>query len=89
MSARYGYKHRQLREKWRHRVDRGVVACCHPRCGLPILPGEEWDLAHDPADSGRHIGPQHAACNRNTTLEKRLNGSRKGGFRWRSPEWMV
>lgn len=86
---KYGYAHRVLREKWRKKVERGVVFCSHPRCGRLIEPGEAWDLAHDPADDRRYAGPQCASCNRDTTLERRLNGSQKGGFRWQSPEWLV
>ena len=83
----YGYAHRALRERWRKRVERGGVFCTHPRCGLEILPGEPWDLAHDPADRSRWIGCQHARCNRNTSLERRLRGSGSRGFRYRSPAW--
>jgi len=83
----YGYAHRRLRERWRERVERGEVFCSHPRCGLQILPGQEWDLAHDPMDRSRWLGPQHAVCNRNTTLEKRLHGSGPLGFRWSNPGW--
>jgi hypothetical protein len=87
MSARYGYAHQQLRERWRPRVAAGEVACCLPRCGLLIAPGEQWDLAHDPMDAGRYLGPAHARCNRNTALERRLWGRRRKGFHWRSPAW--
>ena len=86
MSAvRYGYAHRKLREQWRPRVEAGAVYCAHPKCGRLIV--GEWDLGHDPADPQRYLGPMCAACNRNTTLEKRLRGRVKRGFRWRSPEW--
>ena len=88
-AAKYGYKHRRLREQWRPRVERGEVACCLPWCGgLMILPGEPWDLAHDPMDPSRTLGPAHAACNRNTSFEKRIRGRRRGGFRWRNPAWL-
>jgi hypothetical protein len=83
----YGYEHRVLRESWRPRVEGGQAVCSHPRCGLPIVPGEAWDLAHDPADPRRYVGAQHARCNRNTSLEKRLHGRARRGFRWRSPAW--
>lgn len=86
--ARYGASHRRLREQWRPRVERGEVACCLPWCGhVLILPGEPWDLAHDPMDPGRWLGPSHARCNRNTTFEKRLRGSGRRGFHWRSAAW--
>lgn len=41
-----------------------------PRCGRPILAGQEWDVGHiiDKADGGRltweNTRPEHAACNR-------------------------
>ena len=81
----YGSEHRALRERWRPRVQAEDVFCA--RCGLLILADEAWDLAHDPMDRTRWLGPMHAHCNRNTALEKRLRGRRKGGFRWRSAEW--
>jgi hypothetical protein len=87
MSTRYGGEHQRLRARWRPRVERGEVACCLPYCGHVIVPGEAWDLAHDPMDPSRWLGPAHARCNRNTTLERRLRGRRPGGWRWRSPEW--
>jgi hypothetical protein len=33
------------------------------RCGLPILPGDEWDLDHGP-DRSSYLGPAHRRCNR-------------------------
>lgn len=86
-SRGYGYAHQRLREKWRPRVERGEVYCCLPGCGLLIFPGEAWDLAHDPMDKRRWLGPSHARCNRNTTLEKRLRGLGRRGFHWRSDSW--
>lgn len=85
MSVAYGYAHRKRREEWRARVERGEVACAY--CGLMILPGERWDLSHDPFDRRRYIGPAHEAHNRNTALERRINGSGRGGFRWSSGSW--
>lgn len=88
MSARYGHAHRVLRERWRPRVERGEVACCLPWCGgVMILPGEPWDLAHDPLDATRTLGPAHAGCNRNTAVERRVQGRGRRGFHWRSPAW--
>jgi hypothetical protein len=88
----YGYEHRKLRESWRPRVEAGQVACS--LCGLMIEPGQEFDLAHDPMDSRRYLGPAHARArhcltggNRNTALEKRLHGRRRKGFHWRSELW--
>lgn len=81
----YGYAHMALRERWRPRVEAGAVACSHPWCGLPILPGEKWDLAHDPADRTRWAGPQHARCNRDARLVRRMRGRRR--FHWRNPDY--
>jgi len=92
MSARYGYAHRALRERWRPRVERGEVACS--LCGRMIERGAPWDLAHDPMDRTRYLGPAHARArhcltggNRNTTLEKKLQGLGRRGFHWRSSAW--
>jgi len=83
----YGYPHQALRKRWAARVKRGGVFCCHPRCGFEILPGEPWDLGHDPVDRSRWLGPMHRKCNRNTTLERRLHGVGLRVFRYRSPSW--
>jgi len=87
VSRLYGHAHRRLREEWRPRVERGEVCCCYGNCGLIILPGEPWDLAHDPFDSRRWMGPAHARCNRNSVLERRIHGSGSGGYRWSSDRW--
>lgn len=42
-------------------VATGTVACT--RCGLPIQPGQPWDLGHND-DRTRITGPEHATCNR-------------------------
>jgi hypothetical protein len=83
-SRRYGTEHRKLRERWRPRVEAGDVLCA--RCGLPIV--GQWDLAHDPMDGTRYLGPMCQAHNRDTRLEKRLRGNVRGGPpRWRSDRW--
>jgi len=82
---RYGRAHRDLRERWRPRVESENATCA--RCGLLILAGESWDLAHDPVDGTRYLGVMHQACNRDTRVEKRLRGSAKGGWRWSNPAW--
>jgi len=81
----YGHAHRKLRESWRPRVEAGVVCCA--KCGRLLDGDEPWDLAHDPLDRTRYLGPMCVRCNRDTRLEKSHRGRRKGGFRWRSPSW--
>lgn len=34
------------------------------RCGLPIAPGEAFDLGHDDHDRTKYRGPEHPYCNR-------------------------
>lgn len=60
----YGTEHRNLRETLRPQVEAGTVRCW--RCGLPISPGQRWDLGHDDIDRSRYRGPEHTACNRAT-----------------------
>lgn len=70
--ALYGSTHKQTRRAWAPRVATGTVICSWPGCGLPILPGEPWDLGHLDGRPGVYAGPQHASCNRKT-------GGRKSG----------
>lgn len=58
----YGPRHQALREQWRPQVEAGRVVC--PRCKLPILRGELWDLGHDDNDRTKYTGPEHQDCNR-------------------------
>jgi hypothetical protein len=60
----YGYRHKQLRKLWAIRISHGGVNCA--RCGLPIIPGEKWDLDHDDDDRTKYLGASHARCNRAT-----------------------
>lgn len=60
-SRGYGHQHRQARRRWQQAVDQGRATCS--RCGLPILPGQAWDLDHTD-DRGGYLGPAHATCNR-------------------------
>jgi hypothetical protein len=46
------------------------------RCGLPILPGQPWDLGHDDDNPAIYRGPEHARCSRQA-------GARKGNARRR------
>jgi hypothetical protein len=48
-------------------VESGRAVC--PRCGRPILPGQDWDVGHvDDLALGGHPGgrvrAEHALCNR-------------------------
>lgn len=67
MSAWGGRRVMTLRARWQQRVDAGDVTC--PRCGLPVVHGQRWDLGHavDRALGGRDsdgLHPEHASCNR-------------------------
>jgi hypothetical protein len=58
----YGSSHQREREKWRPKVDAGLVNCA--RCGQPIEPGRPWDLGHSD-DRKTWTGPEHpSSCNR-------------------------
>jgi hypothetical protein len=61
----YGSAHQTLRAGWTQRVAAGGVRCA--RCGLPIAPGEPWDLGHDDYDRRIWTGPEHRRCNRATS----------------------
>lgn len=59
----YGRDHDRLRRALAPLVDTGRATCW--RCGLPIAPGEPWDLGHDDHDRTITRGPEHAyTCNR-------------------------
>jgi hypothetical protein len=64
----YGKEHRQLRAQWARVMRDEPVFCA--RCGLPIEPGEPWDLGHADEDRSRYNGPEHRACNRKTATHK-------------------
>jgi hypothetical protein len=57
----YDHRHRRLRGRWAPKVAAGIVDCA--RCGLPILPGQPWDLGHQD-DRRLWSGPEHQHCNR-------------------------
>jgi hypothetical protein len=63
-SARgYGWRHQKLRESWSRVVASGGAVCAW--CGLPIVPGEPWDLGHvDGSERTMYQGPEHRKCNR-------------------------
>lgn len=58
----YDAAHRRLRRSWQRRMNAGEQVSCL-RCGLPILPGQPWDLGHNDARDA-WTGPEHAHCNR-------------------------
>lgn len=61
---RYSSAHQRLRAAVAVAVEQGGANCT--RCGLPIAPGEAWDLDHEDDGNG-YRGPSHASCNRATT----------------------
>lgn len=84
-AQRYGVKHRRTRAQWAPHVEAGRVTCW--RCGKVIRPGAPWDLGHADDDPGRHMGPEHAACNRSAAARK-VNGARQvERGRYVSCEW--
>jgi hypothetical protein len=54
----YGAKHQKKRRVAARAVAQGTVDCW--RCGLPIQPGQMWDLGHDDDDRTAYKGPEHA-----------------------------
>lgn len=64
----YGYKHKKLREQFKHQVALGQAVCW--RCGKKIEPGSDWDLGHaehpDAHRLGIYAGPECVPCNRAT-----------------------
>jgi hypothetical protein len=53
----YGAGHVAIRRRLAPLVATGLMECA--RCGLPIEPGQAWDLGHSP-DRTRYSGPEHA-----------------------------
>jgi hypothetical protein len=60
-NRRYDRGHQKVRKRWAPKVRAGKVNCA--RCHQPILPGELWDLDHDPDNPGdlNYLGPLIAA----------------------------
>ena len=59
----YGRDHDRLRRALAPIVEAGRATCW--RCGLPIQPGDPWDLGHDDYNRSITRGPEHAyTCNR-------------------------
>lgn len=67
----YGLEHKKLRAKLERLVAAGEAVCW--RCGLPIHPGEPFDLGHDDHNRSVYRGAEHARCNRATA--SRRNGA--------------
>src|SRR5215203_6315490 len=63
-SRGYGGRHQALRRRFAAIVEAGLASCWG--CGLPVDPGEPWDLGHDDHDRTVYTGPEHRACNRAT-----------------------
>ena len=59
--AGYGWPHRRRRRGVAPVVDAGLALCC--RCGLPIEPGQAWDLDHRDDRRG-YLGPSHTGLRR-------------------------
>lgn len=57
----YGHKHQVKRREYQKVVDAGAAECW--RCGVPIPPGGEWQLGHDPADRTKYKGVECIPCN--------------------------
>jgi hypothetical protein len=59
VNDRYPGDHQAIRRAWAPHVPGTPCA----RCGVPIAPGQAWDLDHDDDRAG-YRGPAHASCNR-------------------------
>ena len=57
--------HRAARARVTARVEAGFTRCS--RCGLPVYPGEAWDIDRTP--TGWY--PSHRACNPSTSSRSR------------------
>jgi hypothetical protein len=75
-SRGYGAAHRSLRAGVARVVEAGEAVCA--RCGLPIRPGEPFDLDHGP-DRSSYLGPSHRGCNRQAGAR---NGAAVTNSRW-------
>ena len=67
-TAERGYdgRHQRERDRWRPRVEAGLVDCHAKRCIEAtrwIQPGASWDLGHNDDRTG-WTGPEHERCNR-------------------------
>jgi hypothetical protein len=72
----YGTSHDKMRRYFQRIIDSGeIVMCANPRCthpgGRQIIPGQAWDLGHEPGDPMRYRGPEHRRCNRATASQRK------------------
>src|SRR6202008_906015 len=51
----YGAAHQAKRKELAPTVAAGLATCW--RCGMPIMPGQAWDLGHDDRDRSVYRGP--------------------------------
>lgn len=61
----YDRSYDRARQRWRPRVEAGLIDCHAPTCLMPsrrIQLGADWDLGHD--EQRRIRGPEHQLCNR-------------------------
>jgi hypothetical protein len=77
-SQLYDRQHKMGRVAWTRQVEAGFVKC--RRCGVPIRPGELWDMGHF-EDKRVPARPEHLKCNRGApsrarAAERRAVGSR-------------
>jgi hypothetical protein len=83
-SARgYGWRHQKLREQWKRVVAAGSAVCA--RCGLPMVPGEPWDLGHVDGDKTRYKGVEHRKCNRGARPGRGGGAAEQAPAPWLSP----
>jgi hypothetical protein len=82
----YGLSHKAERERWRPKVDAGLVDCA--RCGDRIEPGRPWDLGHTDDRTG-WTGPEHVTCNRRAggVNGAAVTNAQRGAGRHVSREW--
>jgi hypothetical protein len=84
--ARYGHKHKKLRQAVAVQVAAGGVGCA--RCGGLIIRGDAWDLDHKDGGEG-YLGPSHASCNRATASRGRVESYEddpERGIFWGPPD---
>ena len=83
-----GRQAQQLRARLAPLVASGRAVCS--RCGLPIVPGQAWDVGHttslalggDPDD----VAPEHARCNRRDG--QAIGEQLRRGRRIRLADWL-